>query len=95
MKFKVGRHFPASFQKHFETNRIFLVALVYFDDKMSIIASLGVKEEIRISLTLEGSLETFSNIYKGNFQTNVTEFQGEVFRDIAKPTAFDVTHQRT
>ena len=42
----VGRQFPASFRKYFETNRIFSVALVYCD-KMSTIASLGVKEEIK------------------------------------------------
>ena len=82
----VGRQFPAAFRKYFETNRIFSVALVYCD-KMSTIASLGAKEEIK---TLEGSLKTFSNIYKGNFHTNITEFQGEGFEDIAKPTAFDV-----
>ena len=39
--------------------------------------------------------KTFSNIYKGNFHRNVTEFQGEVFVDIAKPTAFDVIHKRS
>ena len=34
----VGRQFPASFRKYFETNRIFSVALVYCD-KMSTVAS--------------------------------------------------------
>ena len=48
VKFNVGRQFPASFQKHFETrdyevNRISSVALVYCD-KMSAISSLGVKK---------------------------------------------------
>ena len=43
---KVGRQFRASFRKYFETNRIFSVALVYCD-KMSTIASLGAKEEIK------------------------------------------------
>ena len=42
----VGRQFPASFRKYFETNRIFLVALVYYD-KMSTVASLGTKGEIK------------------------------------------------
>ena len=32
----------------------------------------------------------FSNIHRGNFHTNVTAFQGEMFVDIAKPVAFDV-----
>ena len=36
------------------------------------------------------SLETFINIYEGNFHTNVTEFQGEVLVDITKLTALDV-----
>ena len=46
VKFNVRRQFSASFQKHFETNRISSVALVYCD-KMSTIASLGTKEEIK------------------------------------------------
>ena len=41
------------------------------------------------------SLETFINIYEGNFHTNVTEFQGEVFVDIAKLTTRDVVLQRS
>ena len=43
---KVGRQFPASFQKHFDTNRIFSVALVYCY-KVSTVASLVTKEEIK------------------------------------------------
>ena len=43
---KVGRQFPASFQNHFETNRIFSVALVYCY-KVSTVASLVTKEEIK------------------------------------------------
>ena len=46
-------------------------------------------------LELTGTLETFINIYEGNFHTNVTEFQGEVFLDIAKLTALDVILQRS
>ena len=46
VKFNVGRQSPASFQNHFETNQISSVALVYCD-KMSAIASLGTKEEIK------------------------------------------------
>ena len=41
----VGRQFPASFRKYFETNRIFSVALVCCD-KMSTIPSLEANEEI-------------------------------------------------
>ena len=40
-------------------------------------------------------LETFINIYEVNLHTNVTEFQGEVFVDIAKLTALDVILQRS
>ena len=43
VKFNVGRQFPASFQKHFETNQISSVALVYCEE-MSAIISLGVKK---------------------------------------------------
>ena len=44
----MGRRFPASFmfRKYFGMNRIFSVALVYCD-KMSTIASLGDKKEIK------------------------------------------------
>ena len=42
----VGWQFPASFRKYFETNRIFSFALVYCD-KMSTVASLGTKGEIK------------------------------------------------
>ena len=41
-----GWQFPSSFRKYFEMNRIFSVALVYCD-KMSAIAFLGTKEEIK------------------------------------------------
>ena len=44
---------------------------------------------------MEGCLETFIDIYEGNFHTSVTEFQEEMFVDIAKLTALDAIHQRS
>ena len=67
----MGRRFPASFRKYFGMNRIFSVALVYCD-KMSTIASLGPKEEIKNILDSGGFFKAFCNIYKVNFHTKRT-----------------------
>ena len=89
---------PASFRGYsvqFEMKQIFSAVLVYCN-KMSTIASLGAKEEIKDMLhSLVGSLKMFSNIYKGNFCTKASEFQREGFVDVAKPTTFNVIHKRS
>ena len=95
VKFNVARQFPASFQKHFETNRIFSVALVYFD-KMSTIASLGVKAEIKNILDSGGFFrEVQQYMYlQRKFPHKRYGISRRSVR-IAKPTAFDVIHQRS
>ena len=93
MKFNVARQFPASFQKHFETNRIFSVALVYLD-KMSTIASLGVKAEIKIILDSGGFFREVQQYLQRKFPHKRYGISRRNVR-IAKPTAFDVIHQRS
>ena len=60
----VGRQFPTFFRKYFEMNRIFSVALVYCD-KMSTVASLGTKGEIkrqRISSNIGATGQPYSSL---------------------------------
>ena len=62
----VGRQFSASFRKYFGMNRIFSVALVYCD-KLSTIASLGAKEEIKNILDSGGFFKGVQQYFQRKF----------------------------
>ena len=72
----VGRQFFASFRKYFGMNRIFSVALVYCD-KMSTIASLGAKEEVKNILDSAG-------FFKGIQQYLQRKFPRKTYQNFKK-----------